>query len=143
MTGLTYYYSMESQPHKREVANDYVVYDRESLTANSKVEYCGGIDPYDSFHPCNDLSPENHMSYTEPEYKDNPSDMVNHPDHYTINGVEAIDVIQAKLSEDQFLGYCVANALKYLMRQNYKGKQQEDIKKACWYLNRLVDSFEG
>lgn len=64
-------------------------------------------------------------------------DMVNHPDHYTAGGIETIDFIQAKLSPEAFEGYLAGNILKYITRYNHKNGV-EDLKKAQWYLNKLV-----
>ena len=66
----------------------------------------------------------------------------NNPDHYTHNGIEAIDVIEAKLTDEQFQGYLQGSVMKYLLRSNYKGKRNEDLKKAQWYLNCLVDGTD-
>lgn len=66
------------------------------------------------------------------------SDMVNHPAHYKVGGIEAIDYIQAKLTREEFSGYCKGNALKYISRANHKKDATEDLRKAIWYLNRLV-----
>ena len=68
------------------------------------------------------------------------SDMVNSPDHYTHNGIEAINVIEAKLTGEQYEGYLQGSVMKYLLRSNYKGKRNEDLKKAQWYLNTLVEN---
>ena len=70
------------------------------------------------------------------------SDMVNHPDHYKVGEYEAIDVIQAKLTNEQFEGMLLGNVLKYVQRCNYKGKMKEDLKKAQWYLNLLVTTLD-
>ena len=67
-------------------------------------------------------------------------DMVNSPDHYTHNGIEAINVIEAKLTDEQYQGYLQGSVMKYLLRSNYKGKRDEDLKKAQWYLNTLVEN---
>lgn len=67
-----------------------------------------------------------------------PADPVNHPPHYTQGGIETIDAIEAALTAEEFRGYCKGNALKYVWRERHKG-QNESIKKAIWYLNRLVD----
>ena len=67
-------------------------------------------------------------------------DMVNSPDHYTHNGIEAINVIEAKLTGEQYEGYLQGSVMKYLLRSNYKGKRDEDLKKAQWYLNTLVEN---
>lgn len=70
----------------------------------------------------------------------NDPDMVNSPDHYTHNGIEAINVIEAKLTDEQYQGYLQGSVMKYLLRSNYKGKRDEDLKKAQWYLNTLVEN---
>jgi hypothetical protein len=65
-------------------------------------------------------------------------DNVNHPDHYTAGGIETIDYQQAKLTREQFEGYCIGNALKYISRAGRKGDRDTDLKKAIWYLQRVV-----
>jgi len=64
-------------------------------------------------------------------------DMVNQPSHYTNGGIENIDYIKAKLTPEEFRGFCKGNALKYLGRANEKGEEQEDREKAEWYLLHL------
>jgi len=66
------------------------------------------------------------------------SDMVNEPPHYKVGGIEAIDYIQAKLTSEEFSGYCKGNALKYISRANYKKDANEDLRKAIWFLERAV-----
>ena len=68
-------------------------------------------------------------------------DMVNNPPHYNQGGIECIDAIQASLSTEAFAGYCKGNVIKYLWRYEYKGKA-EDLKKAQWYLAKLVSTQE-
>jgi hypothetical protein len=65
-------------------------------------------------------------------------DEVNHPSHYTDGGIETIDYIEAKLSPEEFRGYCVGNALKYMSRAGKKGDATTDLRKAQWYLARAV-----
>ena len=67
-------------------------------------------------------------------------DMVNHPKHYNKHGVECIDAIRAALTDDEFRGYCKGNVLKYTWRERYK-KGLEDLKKAQWYLERVVNDI--
>tara|TARA_R100000365_G_C2686150_1_gene29725 strand:+ start:70 stop:375 length:306 start_codon:yes stop_codon:yes gene_type:complete len=69
-------------------------------------------------------------------------DPVNHPPHYTTGGIETLDVIRAKMSPDRFQGYLMGNALKYLLRCEYKEKRVEDIKKAQFYINSLVEEMD-
>ncbi|EJW16983.1 DUF3310 domain-containing protein [Paenibacillus alvei] len=71
------------------------------------------------------------------------SDPVNNPAHYTAGGIETIDYIQAKLSAEEFGGYCRGNVLKYVSRFAKKGDGLEDLRKARWYLERLITYVEG
>ena len=71
------------------------------------------------------------------------TDVVNHPSHYISDtGLETIDVIEA-FTEDLvgMEAVCTANALKYICRWKHKNGI-EDVKKAIWYLERLV-SYSG
>lgn len=70
------------------------------------------------------------------------SDPVNHPDHYTAGGLEVIDILQAKLSSDEFEGFLKGNILKYVLRARHKNGLQ-DLQKAQWYLNRLIQKQKG
>ena len=70
-------------------------------------------------------------------------DMVNSPNHYTSGSIECIDGIEASMSAEAFKGYCKGAALKYLWRYERKDKSLEDLKKAQWYLNKLIASVEG
>lgn len=67
-------------------------------------------------------------------------DMVNHPAHYNKAGIETIEAIQA-MTGDGFQSYLQGNILKYLWRYQYKNGI-EDLKKAQWYLNRLISEVD-
>lgn len=69
-------------------------------------------------------------------------DVINNPEHYKVGGYEAIDVIKAKLTPEEYRGYCKGNVLKYLMRANYKGHHDQDIQKAEYYAKELSDALE-
>lgn len=66
-------------------------------------------------------------------------DMIN-PDHYKVGGIETIDYLRAKLTQQEFAGYCRGNALKYLSRTGHKDDAAQEIGKAIWYLERWLDS---
>ena len=68
-------------------------------------------------------------------------DMVNNPSHYNKAGVECITAIQAATG-DGYEYYLQGNILKYLWRYRYKNGM-EDLKKAQWYLNELIEEVEG
>jgi len=67
------------------------------------------------------------------------NDMVNHPPHYKVGGIETIDYMQAKSTPEEFAGYLRLNCMKYLSRAGHKDNALEDYKKAAWYLNKLIE----
>ena len=75
------------------------------------------------------------------KYLEYPSvnDPVESPVHYNTGSVECIEAIKASMSDTEFKGYLKGNAMKYLWRYAYKGKPEEDLKKAQWYLARLTE----
>lgn len=66
------------------------------------------------------------------------SDNVNQPAHYTVGGIETIDFIRAKLTPEEFRGYCKGNVIKYVTRELHKGGV-EDLRKAALYLGWAID----
>jgi len=70
------------------------------------------------------------------------SDPVNRPDHYTVGGHEAIAIIRAKLTPEEYRGYLKGNMMKYLMRANYKGEHDNDCAKTNWYGEELMDALK-
>ena len=68
-------------------------------------------------------------------------DMVNSPPHYNQSGVECIDAISAATG-DNFKYYLQGNIIKYLWRFDYKGKAVEDLNKAKWYLDKLIEHVD-
>lgn len=71
------------------------------------------------------------------------NDVVNHPSHYTQGGIECIDAITAAtVGKTGIEAVCVANVVKYLWRYEEKNGL-EDVKKARWYLERLINELEA
>jgi hypothetical protein len=68
-------------------------------------------------------------------------DVVNNPKHYNQTGVECIDAIKAQTG-DGYEYYLQGNIAKYLWRYRYKNGV-EDLKKAQWYLNKLIEVKNG
>ncbi len=66
------------------------------------------------------------------------SDPVNHPDHYCYGGIETIDYIKAKLSPAEYTGYLKGSVIKYMSRAGHKDDAVQDLKKAQWYLDKLI-----
>ena len=67
-----------------------------------------------------------------------PDDLVNKPAHYNKGGIECIDTIKAATG-DQFSAYLQGNAMKYLYRHRYKDNPVQDLEKAIWYINKLIE----
>jgi len=63
-------------------------------------------------------------------------DVVNNPAHYNQAGIECLDAIEAA-TDDGYEYYLQGNIIKYLWRYRYKNGI-EDLKKAQWYLNKLI-----
>lgn len=60
--------------------------------------------------------------------------VVDHPPHYNVGKIEVIDAI-----EDWKLGFHLGNVVKYVARAEHKGNALEDLRKARWYLDRLIE----
>ena len=86
---------------------------------------------------------ERYMDYMKRKIKEVDSveqDMVNSPEHYNKAGIETIDALEAMLTKG-FDYYLQGNIVKYLWRYRYKNGV-EDLKKAQWYLNKLIEVYD-
>lgn len=69
-------------------------------------------------------------------------DTVNKPLHYNYGKVETIDyIMQVGALYPGHQAVLVGNVLKYLSRAPLKGDKEKDLKKAQWYLNKLIDTL--
>ena len=70
-------------------------------------------------------------------------DPVDHPSHYTSGGIECIDAIAAALSchKDPMGAWLTGQIMKYIWRWPLKNGL-EDLKKARFYLDRLIKMLE-
>ncbi len=67
------------------------------------------------------------------------SDNVNHPSHYTQGRIECIEALEAATVNLKGIeAVCTANAIKYLWRWKEKNGK-EDLKKAIWYIKKLIE----
>ena len=62
-------------------------------------------------------------------------ELVNSPSHYNSGKIEVIDAI-----EDWDLNFHEGNIIKYVARHRHKGQSVEDLKKARWYIDRLIET---
>ena len=70
------------------------------------------------------------------------SDVVNHPMHYTSGKIEVIKIMEDQLTSEEYRGYIKGQVIKYITRERYKNGL-EDLKKARWYLDRLIKKMEN
>jgi len=69
-------------------------------------------------------------------------DKINHPNHYTFGNIETIDFIKDKLTNEQYIGYCLGNVMKYISRYRLKGGL-DDLEKAMVYLGWAIEAYRG
>ena len=70
------------------------------------------------------------------------NDSVNHPHYYTSGSIECIEAMEASMSAEAFKGFLKGNCQKYLWRYEKK-HHAEDLRKAKWYLDRLIGTVEA
>ena len=76
--------------------------------------------------------------FSEAVLAEHTPDNVNNPAHYGKGSIECIDYIEDFLTKEEFIGYLRGNIAKYMHRWRYKNGL-EDLKKAQWYQNRLIE----
>lgn len=70
-------------------------------------------------------------------------DTVNRPQHYTNGAIECIDAIESATQGLEGMdAVCTSQVLKYTWRWKHKNGA-EDLKKARWYLDRLISKLEN
>ena len=67
---------------------------------------------------------------------------VSKPEHYIQGPIECIDAIDAMIGGQGRKDFYRASILQYLWRCFDKGDALTDLKKARWYLNRLIAELE-
>lgn len=69
-------------------------------------------------------------------------DPVNHPTHYTSGGIECLDALEASMTPIEYAGFLKGQVFKYIWRYRLKGKPVQDLRKALFYLDRLIKVAE-
>jgi hypothetical protein len=114
-------------------------YDQEYVTDPILVQQLGKPDIL--LHPKSPMQVVN--EYHKEKWEKMEKDAVNSPAHYNTGGIECIDYLKDNMSWEGYTGYLEGNTKKYLHRWRYKSKPVEDLKKARWYLDRLITELEG
>ena len=80
---------------------------------------------------------EEHQDQLKFDFMNKDENDINHPHHYTAGGIEVFDFIQS-----WGLDFAEGNVVKYVVRGPFKGNRLKDLKKARWYLNKLIERAE-
>ena len=69
---------------------------------------------------------------------------VDHPPHYNAGSIECIDALNAMVESwnDPVAAVVAWQSVKYIWRSPFKGNLAQDIRKAQFYLSRLLDQYE-
>ena len=69
-------------------------------------------------------------------------DPINKPEHYNYGKTETIDyIMQVATLYPGHQAVLVGNVIKYISRAPLKGDKEKDLKKAQWYLNKLLEAL--
>ena len=85
--------------------------------------------------------PADHREMMRRDSGQRESDNVNRPKHYTTSEIECIDYIQMQLGSG-VRDYLRGQIYKYMHRHQLKGAEVEDLKKARWYIDKLIYELE-
>lgn len=112
----------------------------------AKADFCVS---YCQSHQFKDMTEGNLILYADiagvniPDEPTVEEDPVNHPNHYTSGGIECIDAIAASMTPIEYAGFLKGQVLKYVWRYRLKGNPVQDLKKACFYMDRLIQCVEN
>lgn len=106
----------------------------------SQCVYCGVM----VYSPCyRDDTPYCGYYWKVEEDKMQNRDMVNSPAHYNSGKVEVIEyILQVAANYPGDEAALVGNVIKYVSRAPLKGNKKQDLEKARWYLNKLIEIAE-
>ncbi len=119
------------------------------------MDYKKFLDDYASYDEWNNINEKTHAAQSIDMWGnigndsiflgDTPKDdRVHSPSHYTSGKREVIDTIEdaVKDAPSTIFGMLQGQVLKYLLRVWLKDNPLEDLKKARWYLDRLIGHLE-
>jgi hypothetical protein len=107
--------------------DDATPQDWNKAAANTRSTNDSYIDPYDQ--------------PMATAYKDFIDD-VDQPSHYTYGQIECIDYLEDNLKIG-FEYFLEGNVKKYLHRFRHKGSELKDLRKARWYLDKLISTIDS
>ena len=127
------------------------------------MDYYQFLDEFDSYNEWNNIQKKNKKEEKKldkvkwkPELKhakndrwlalgEAQDDRVNSPSHYTSGKQEVIDIIEGAVKDapSAIYGMLQGQVLKYILRVWLKDNPLEDMRKARWYLDRLIEHYEN
>ena len=123
--------------------NNFVI---PELEVNFEDSKCDGVEPeqeesmtYDEYlnqsddSKCDGVEPDVEVYFE--------SDLIDNQIHYTVNGIQPIQIMKANMTKEEFRGFLEGNILKYPLRYKHKNGL-EDLKKAKTYLTWLIEDIE-
>lgn len=117
---------------------DYVAVTEHELVNDNDIPmlpYCCG-----NFIKVAQESNPRQISFVE---QDNEKERVNHPQHYLQGGIECFDVIERFYGKQALEDFCLCNSLKYQMRCRLKDNYIDDLKKAKFYIGKIIEMHNG
>lgn len=70
-------------------------------------------------------------------------DSVDHPSHYTQGSIECLDAIRESMTSESYNGFLKGQVQKYMWRYEKKSNPLEDLRKAEFYLKRLIKEYDN
>lgn len=87
-------------------------------------------------------APEGFFSRVEKNADTYENDIINEPNHYHSNGIDVIGFAELQFTKEQLIGFHRINVLKYVTRYDKKSNPLEDLQKAKFYLDKLIENVE-
>ena len=121
--------------------NHFVIPELEVNFDNSK---CDGVEGesieelFGEYEPTNDSKSDGVEPDVEVYFE---SDLIDNQIHYTVNGIQPIQIMKANMTKEEYRGFLEGNILKYPLRYKHKNGL-EDLKKATTYLTWLIEDIE-
>lgn len=70
-------------------------------------------------------------------------DSVDNPSHYTQGSIECLDAIRESMTSESYNGFLKGQVQKYMWRYEKKSNPLEDLRKAEFYLKRLIKEYDN
>lgn len=116
------------------------------LEVNFEDSKCDGVEPeqeevmtYDEYlYMSGGVEPDVEVYFDDSKHD---SDLIDNQIHYTVNGIQPIQIMKANMTKEEYRGFLEGNILKYPLRYKHKNGL-EDLKKAKTYLTWLIEDIE-